>query len=178
MIHGVKENPNLDFRRAEPSDEISLSKIAEESYIYSRYWFDRNFSAEDCRRFYVDWVSKSIIGSFDDHVIVASSTDGVVGFISCKRMTANVGRIGLIGIRDDMRNRGFGKNLIREAILWAFEKDLRSLEVVTQGRNIPAQRLYQGCGFTSIKTELWYHKWFEKPLEGNLDRTHTHGSVQ
>ena len=175
MIYGVEGDPELELRGAEPSDEIYLSKIAEESYIYSRYWFDSNFSTEDCRRFYSDWVSKSIIGKFDDHVIVASSADGVVGFISCKRITANVGRIGLVGIRDDMRNRGFGKNLIRVAIVWALEKNLRSLEVVTQGRNVPAQRLYQRCGFTSIKTELWYHKWFDNPFDRKRSGTDAHG---
>lgn len=162
-IGGVDENPGLELRPAEPSDKNALSKIAEESYIYSRYWFDSNFSVEDCRRFYVDWINKSITGNFDDQVTIASSTDGVVGFVSCKRITANVGRIGLIGIREDMRNRGFGKYLIREAIQWALENDLRSLNVVTQGRNILAQRLYQGCGFTSTNTELWYHKWLDKP---------------
>ena len=34
------------------------------------------------------------------------------------------------------------------------------MKVVTQGRNIAGQRLYQRCGFLTRSVELWYHKWY------------------
>ena len=50
--------------------------------------------------------------------------------------------------------------IIRLAIEWFKNKDVRKIEVVTQGRNIPALRLYQKCGFQIQSLQIWYHKWF------------------
>ena len=36
---------------------------------------------------------------------------------------------------------------------------LMKSSLVTQGRNLYAQRLYQKAGFFTKGTELWYHKW-------------------
>jgi len=40
------------------------------------------------------------------------------------------------------------------------QEGITHAEVVTQGRNYGAQRMYQRCGFVTRTTELWYHKWF------------------
>jgi hypothetical protein len=37
------------------------------------------------------------------------------------------------------------------------------VKTVTQGRNIPAQRTYQRCGFQTAAVQLWYHRWFDPP---------------
>jgi len=34
--------------------------------------------------------------------------------------------------------------------------------VVTQGRNLAAQRLYQRNGFVTASLQLWYHRWFPR----------------
>jgi hypothetical protein len=34
------------------------------------------------------------------------------------------------------------------------------VNVVTQGRNSKAQRLYERCGFLTRSVQLWYHRWF------------------
>jgi hypothetical protein len=38
--------------------------------------------------------------------------------------------------------------------------------VVTQARNVPAQRLYQKCGFITRSVELWFHRWSADALQG------------
>ena len=38
-------------------------------------------------------------------------------------------------------------------------RKIKKLYVVTQGRNIRAQRLYQKNGFIIKSSEIWYHKW-------------------
>lgn len=36
---------------------------------------------------------------------------------------------------------------------------MNKVMVVTQGHNVPAQRLYQRHGYRTTKTSLWLHRW-------------------
>lgn len=148
------------IRLGEPADADALAEIASDAYEASRYYFDRHFPRASCQRFYSDWIQKSLRGEFDHVVLVALDGARVAGYISCRAMSANLGRIGLVGIAPDARGQGLGQRLVAAALAWFESHDLVRVEVVTQGRNTPAQRLYERCGFELVKTELWYHKWY------------------
>jgi ribosomal protein S18 acetylase RimI-like enzyme len=49
--------------------------------------------------------------------------------------------------------------LTEAALAWFCAQGLQRAQVVTQGRNIAAQRLYQKCGFRTGEIALWYHRW-------------------
>ncbi len=51
--------------------------------------------------------------------------------------------------------------MLRFAGRWLSDLDFDRVNVVTQGKNIPAQRAYQRCGFITRSVELWFHKWFD-----------------
>ena len=136
----------------------------------SRYYFDGNFPKDKCKEFYQDWITKSVSGNFDDIVFVAEIGEEIVGFITCKRASRNLGRIGLVGVKKEKTGIGIGNVLMDAAFCWFAEQDVASIEVVTQGRNIAAQRLYQKNGFKAQKSELWYHKWM-KSTEPHIDET-------
>ena len=161
-VPNLTQIDDLQIRESCPKDIHELSRIAQTSYVYSRYYFDRHFPTEHCQRFYRDWIVKSTKGEFDDIVFVSLIHDQVAGFISCQKMTPNIGKIGLVGISQDFQGQGLGQHLVQKAIEWFRKENLPFVEVVTQGRNLNAQKLYQSCGFTSKRTELWYHKWFTK----------------
>lgn len=148
-----------EIRTARESDIPELAKIAEESYVHSRYYFDRRFPIELYRRFYRDWVAKSVRGQFEKVAFVATVDGRAAGYVTCGPKGLNRGRIGLVGISPLHQGRGLGKQLIARAFAWFREQNLPMVEVVTQGRNIPAQRLYQSCGFRTGRANLWYHKW-------------------
>ena len=57
------------------------------------------------------------------------------------------------------KNMGFGSTLMQCSINFLFEKKINKIFVVTQGRNLIAQRLYQKNGFVIKNTEIWCHKW-------------------
>ena len=59
------------------------------------------------------------------------------------------GQIGLVGVSRIARGRGIGQALLLESLHWFSGQGMASAEVATQGRNIPAQRLYQKCGFVT-----------------------------
>ena len=69
-------------------------------------------------------------------------------------------------IQDKVSSAGFkwdsvvnSKNKVIEEL---YKDGITYIDVVTQGRNYSAQRLYQRCGFITQSTELWYHKWLKK----------------
>lgn len=100
---------------------------------HSRFYCDDNFPKNKVTEFYKTWLSKCecymIPGAY-----CAIDNNSIV----------------LIGAENGQGYRML-KNI--EGLMSG------KIEVVTQGRNIAAQRLYQKCGFKTNKVELWYHKW-------------------
>ena len=59
-------------------------------------------------------------------------------------------------------------DLIAAAMEWFGTEGALEVDVVTQGRNLAAQRLYQRNGFVTRRFELLYHKWFA-PEDDQID---------
>lgn len=136
----------------------------------TRFYFDGNFSRDLCDELYSEWIELSC-GGYADMVFVADSDNSVLGFVSCHADMENlVGSIGLAGVFKEAYGRGIGTALVERAIEWFIERGLREVTVVTQGRNIAAQRLYQSCGFFISDIALWYHKWYSAPKRFLMDK--------
>jgi dTDP-4-amino-4,6-dideoxy-D-galactose acyltransferase len=164
------QDSKIKSRIGNSEDLNELTEISEDFFQLSRYYFDGNFPKDKCKEFYQDWITKSVSGNFDDIVFVAEIGVEIVGFITCKRASRNLGRIGLVGVKKEKTGIGIGDVLMDAAFCWFMEQGVASIEVVTQGRNIAAQRLYQKNGFKAQKSELWYHKWM-KPTEPHIDES-------
>lgn len=169
-ILSTYQDSKIKSRIGNPEDLDELTEISEDFFQLSRYYFDGNFPKDKCKEFYQDWITKSVSGNFDDIVFVAEIGEEIVGFITCKRASRNLGRIGLVGVKKEKTGIGIGNVLMDAAFCWFAEQDVASIEVVTQGRNIAAQRLYQKNGFKAQKSELWYHKWM-KSTEPHIDES-------
>ena len=65
-----------------------------------------------------------------------------------------------MGIAPQARGQGLGLALMYTALGWFHAAGARRVQVVTQGRNLPALRLYQRGGFQVEMVQLWFHKWF------------------
>lgn len=92
--------------------------------------------------------------------MVAELQGQVAGFVACL-IDGTVGSIGLLGVADNARGLGVGHTMIISALDWFRMQGCTSVQVVTQGRNIAAQRLYQRCGFITLSVQLWYHLWLD-----------------
>jgi ribosomal protein S18 acetylase RimI-like enzyme len=134
-------------------------EIARGSFQLSRFYFDENFPEEACDAMYQIWVKKSCQG-YADTVIVAEKDGKAVGFITCSLENEEAGSIGLVGVDENSRGMGVGRALINAALQWFANRSVKSIHVVTQGRNIPALHLYQSHGFMIKSVQIWYHKWF------------------
>ena len=98
-------------------------------------------------------------GQFDDECWCLTQGDQIVSFCSFKYTENKGAQIGLMGVHESFAGMGIGKVMIEGVIKMLMEKDIVQLLVVTQGRNYPAQNLYQSIGFRTLETQLWYHKW-------------------
>lgn len=150
---------SASIREFREDDLAVLQQIAGQNFSNTRFNFDEHFSSNDVGELYRVWVTKSCQN--ESHKVFVATKDGEIsGFITCQFDSDEVGRIGLIALRDDHQGKGYGRQLVQAAQRFFFLSDTREVKVVTQGRNISAQRLYQSCDFRSNKLGLWYHKWF------------------
>jgi dTDP-4-amino-4,6-dideoxy-D-galactose acyltransferase len=145
------------IRLFQDSDLESLKAIARVSHNDSRFFFDGRFDKERCAALFETWIERSC-GGWAQAVFVAE-VDGVAsGYCTC-HIEVPTGTIGLVSLAPQAQGRSLGLHLIAAAASYFGRQGVTQLKVVTQGRNIRAQRLYQKCGFVTDSVMLWYHKW-------------------
>lgn len=141
-------------------DDIpTLRAIASVSYRDSRFYHDPQIPESLSNALYETWIEKSCRGHADV-VLVAELQDQPVGYISCHLLGQTQGQIGLVGVGGAWQGMGWGKRLVNKALKWFAQQNVTQVTIVTQGRNVKAQRLYQKCGFLTNSVQLWYHRWF------------------
>jgi dTDP-4-amino-4,6-dideoxy-D-galactose acyltransferase len=168
---------------ARPEDRPGLEEIAVETGHTSRFYFDSRFPPDACPRLYRAWLNKAM-NDERDQVLVAHTLlraepleSRPVGLIACGR-TDDVGVIQLTGVTSGWRGRGVGTALVQGALDWFRAQGLRGVEVTTQARNVPAQRLYQQMGFSTRHMSLYYHRWTERLYAPALSGSRTKGGRQ
>jgi dTDP-4-amino-4,6-dideoxy-D-galactose acyltransferase len=157
-------------RPARQSDVPALKAMARSNHGDSRFYFDGNFARERCDALYETWIERSVDG-YAAAVLVAELDGQPAGYVSCHVEqrgpdAADAGSIGLLGVRNDAQGHGLGGVLIDAALAWFTGRGITSVDVVTQGRNVRAQRAYQRRGFVSKTVQLWFHRWFEATSDG------------
>lgn len=146
-----------DVRHARPGDLAALTAIARGAHTDSRFYFDGRFPRRRCDDLYATWIERSCAG-WADAVLAADHDGQAAGYVTCQVDGAS-GRIGLVGVAPEARGHGLGRHLVAGALRWFAGRAVRRVEVVTQGRNVAAQALYQHLGFRTHRVELWYHRW-------------------
>ena len=138
----------------------SLERIARDCHRDTRFFYDPCFSDDVCRKLYATWIKRSCEG-YADQVFVAEKKGEPIGYISCHlNRISSIGQIGLLGVSQKDRDRTVGKMLLLNSLKWFTGQQIEKIRVVTQGRNIAAQRFYEGFGFRTSLVQIWYHKWF------------------
>lgn len=150
---------NPRFRLARADDYAALQQTARTAYQQSRFYADPCFPREKASALYDVWLKRSIQEGYADATWVATDDDErPIGYITCHR-DATEGRIGLVGVAETARGQGIALALLERSLAWFWEQGMESVSVVTQGRNIGAQRLYQRAQFVTRAVQLWYHLW-------------------
>ena len=156
-------SPGLRVRPAEAADVCTLQRIARSAYRETRFYYDENFPRARCDALYETWIARSCQG-YAQAVLVADVEGTAVGYVTCHVLKdGSLGSIGLVGVSGEAAGHGVGQTLVLASLDWFEARGVRTVEVVTQARNVPAQRLYQRCGFLTRQVQLWYHKWYAAP---------------
>jgi dTDP-4-amino-4,6-dideoxy-D-galactose acyltransferase len=141
------------------ADVPALERLAREQIDGTRFFADPHFPRERCRELYATWLRRGLADEPDRVTLVAGEADG---FILCRLdRSTRVGAIELIVVAREATGRGVGARLLGAAHAAFAAAGLRRAEVVTQGRNIPAQRLYQSKGYRTAVVSIWLHRWRE-----------------
>jgi ribosomal protein S18 acetylase RimI-like enzyme len=148
------------IRLFEARDLDDLARIARSSHELTRFYADPHFPRKRCAEFYELWIRRSTEGWADATTLVAEEQGRAVGYVSCH--DESPARIGLIGVDGRARRQGHGRNLVLGAVGWAQRQDRDEMTVVTQGRNVAAQRLFEECGFRARSVDVWFHKWYTR----------------
>jgi dTDP-4-amino-4,6-dideoxy-D-galactose acyltransferase len=151
--------PAAGVRPALPGDIERLMQTARSSFRDSRFHYDPNFAKSRCDEMYATWIEKSCQGHAD-FVLVAENAGEPAGFVTGHAGPDGTGSIGLLAVDSAHRGLELGARLVTAALCAFGARGIQTITVVTQGRNLRAQRLYQKCGFVSRSVELWYHRWF------------------
>lgn len=150
--------PSVLVRPARAADLPALGQIAVREHRDSRFYADGRFPTDRCDALYATWIQRSYEG-WADAVLVADAGGVAVGYVTGHLDAPGRGRIGIVGVGEAARGRGVGQALVRASLDWFAAHGATAVSVVTQGRNVQAQRLYQRCGFLTQAFGLWYHRW-------------------
>jgi dTDP-4-amino-4,6-dideoxy-D-galactose acyltransferase len=149
------------IRLARATDLPALRQMARRLHHDSRFFFDNRFDPALSERMFEAWIEKSCARP-EGPVFVADWAGRPAGYIACRQPQPDLGQVDLLGVDDSAQGNGLGGKLISTALRWFAAQPVRRVQVVTQGRNVRAQRLYQRSGFVTHSVELWYHRWFDR----------------
>lgn len=164
-VTGVQDAvPTGSVRAARPDDLRELEVIVARAHGDSRFFTDEGFDRTAAQDLYITWLRDSVSGRLAEFTLAAVEEQRAVGYIT-GQVTSDPEAltIGLLGVSEGARGRGFGRELTLGLLAEAGRRGYGRVEVVTQGSNVAAQRMYQAVGFRSVRAEVWLHRWAQKP---------------
>lgn len=155
----VAAHPAIRAARAE--DVPALRALASKSHDSSRFYADGRFPRERCDELFATWIEKSC-GGWAEVVRVAEIEGRVCGYTTGHVREDGRGEIGLVAVDPAAQGHGLGTKLVASTLQALRDRGLLTATVVTQARNIGAQRLYQTLGFRTQRVQTWHHLWLDE----------------
>lgn len=97
-----------------------------------------------------------------ENIFVLRDRKEVVGYL-WPQITEQIGAAGgnhgwihMVGVRPELRGRGFGRNLILTGLAYFAEKEAKAVELTVDEKNQPAVKLYRSLGFKTKARKIWY----------------------
>lgn len=136
----------------------ALRALAVQSAGHSRYAVDARIPPGKLEQLYHIWIDRSVAREIADEVLVVEVDRAIAGMVTLGRKQGR-GDIGLVAVDARHRGQGLGAVLVDAASAWFHARGEPAVQVVTQGANEAACRLYRRCGFVVERVERFYHFW-------------------
>lgn len=150
--------PNVAIGPARPDQRAALELCARERIVASRFFADPRFDDERVRDLFAAFLERGF-RTEDRRTLTDIDAQG---FVTCRlQPERGLGTVELIGVASDAERTGLAAALMHAAHREFVAAGLTHAEVVTQGRNVSAQRLYQRLGYRTRRVGLWFHRWFD-----------------
>jgi len=159
-LRGPLESPP-EVEAAREDDLPALREIARRSHRASRFYQDPGFPDDRCDALYERWLERGFEEP-DQQVLVVRQSGQPLGYIVCSNLAQPCGRISLVAVAADASGAGLGQSLARGALAFMASRGCERADVVSQGRNVPANRLYERLGFLTLRMEHWLHLWLDE----------------
>ncbi|HEY2012268.1 MAG TPA: GNAT family N-acetyltransferase [Bryobacteraceae bacterium] len=148
-----------DTRLFDAGDLDSVLEIARSSFVHDRFHCDSSLSEQVADRVNETWTRNCCLGRAADAVVIAEVESRPASYVACRVDPKNqLGTIILVATALWARGQGAAARATRGALHWFAAQDIRLVEVGTQLKNIPAARLYEGCGFRLSGVSLTFRK--------------------
>ncbi len=162
VLHLAKGMPEkLDTSEVIKADEDlqdidDLEDLAIQSGEYSRFALDPNISKENFFSLYKIWMRKSLSKEIAQEVLLIKQPNKIAGMVTLGEKDGR-GDIGLIAVDRQFRGNSYGKKLVYASRDWFLSQAYPEAQVVTQGNNPAACKLYETCGYSVETVEYYYH---------------------
>jgi ribosomal protein S18 acetylase RimI-like enzyme len=156
----LEKKDDIHFGLATPKHIPNIIAMSANLYQDFRYYVDTNFSREKVDTFYHTWLSNAVYGQYDHLCYCLFINDTPIGYCTIRFNDEHTASLGLFGIATEHQRKSLGNYLLQSTCADLFSKGYKQIHVVTQGKNIGAQRTYQSNGFKTFNVDMWYHKWF------------------
>lgn len=149
-----------------PSTQICTQKEADNHLLnlavqcgkFSRFSVDNNIPHQKFVELYQLWLKHSLNKTMADDTLLYYTGEQVTGLVTVS-VKNGIGQIGLVGVDELFRGQGIGKALMQATKHYFRVRNIYRIEVVTQGQNIPACKLYESEGFVVTDRKDFYHFW-------------------
>lgn len=153
--------PSPGIRTLGPGDIPAMEDLAARAHSDTRFFKDSQFNKTQAAELYKLWFHRA---AREHRVWVAADPNDAQlprGYVTLQGDVLDDSlSIGLLAIDESSRGQGIGRALIFRALFEAEALGAKRVRVVTQGSNVPAQRLYQATGFRTASARAWFHRWF------------------
>jgi ribosomal protein S18 acetylase RimI-like enzyme len=154
--------PHPLIRPHRATDLPPLRELSGRSHQDTRFFVDARFSREAATRLYEVWLDRDAV---QGAMFVVEHSGRPAAYVTGRLQPGGQrGEIGIIAVDASVQGLGLGKALVNTALSWFAAQGAAEVVVVTQGRNLAAQRLYQSTGFRTASVQIWYHYWPEEGI--------------
>ena len=159
-IGGGHSGLHVDF--FETFDPAVLEPMSRDAFSQSRFYSDFHFDRKRAGDLYTTWLAQDCQRGEPGAGVVVAKIDGkIAGYVTLRSLSRECAAIGLVCVGEEFRGKGVGDGMLAFLRKRLLATGAREIEVVTQGKNSAARKLYERHRYRLAKTQVWHHLWFD-----------------